>query len=135
MSDINKLIIMGRFVHDASLKQSASGINIANFSIACNEYKKDGADDVSFFNCVAFDKLAETISKYFKKGSRILLDGQLKQERWQDKEGKNKDKTVIIVNKIFFVDSSKKSDDTIDSAPDTNSNKPREGLPEDTIPF
>lgn len=84
------------------LKQ-AGQTQVTNFSMAVdNPFKKD---DTSFFDIVAFGKTAELLNNYCGKGSKILIEGNLKQDRFQDKEGNNRSVVRVIANRIEFLDS------------------------------
>ena len=100
---MNQEIITGNLTADPELRYSNSGMAICNFSIAYNHYKKDKDDEVSFFNCVAFNKTAETIAQHFKKGGKILIHGELKQSRWTTDDGQKRSKVEIIVQRFEFM--------------------------------
>ncbi|MDR5621837.1 single-stranded DNA-binding protein [Staphylococcus haemolyticus] len=98
----NLTILTGRITKDLELKQ-AGQTQVTNFSMAVdNPFKKD---DTSFFDIVAFGKTAELLNNYCGKGSKILIEGNLKQDRFQDKEGNNRSVVRVIANRIEFLDS------------------------------
>ncbi|WP_053018004.1 single-stranded DNA-binding protein [Staphylococcus haemolyticus] len=98
----NLMILTGRITKDLELKQ-AGQTQVTNFSLAVdNPFKKD---DTSFFDIVAFGKTAELLNNYCGKGSKILIEGNLKQDRFQDKEGNNRSVVRVIANRIEFLDS------------------------------
>lgn len=98
----NLTILTGRITKDLELKQ-AGQTQVANFSMAVdNPFKKD---DTSFFDVVAFGKTAQLLNNYCGKGSKILIEGNLKQDRFQDKEGRNRSVVRVIANRIEFLDS------------------------------
>ncbi|WP_180528916.1 single-stranded DNA-binding protein [Staphylococcus haemolyticus] len=98
----NLTILTGRITKDLELKQ-AGQTQVTNFSLAVdNPFKKD---DTSFFDIVAFGKTAELLNNYCGKGSKILIEGNLKQDRFQDKEGHNRSVVRVIANRIEFLDS------------------------------
>ncbi|WP_322631572.1 single-stranded DNA-binding protein [Staphylococcus haemolyticus] len=98
----NLTILTGRITKDLELKQ-AGQTQVSNFSLAVdNPFKKD---DTSFFDIVAFGKTAELLNNYCGKGSKILIEGNLKQDRFQDKEGNNRSVVRVIANRIEFLDS------------------------------
>lgn len=83
----NLTILTGRITKDLELKQ-AGQTQVTNFSMAVdNPFKKD---DTSFFDIVAFGKTAQLLNDYCGKGSKVLIEGNLKQDRFQDKEGNNR---------------------------------------------
>lgn len=98
---MNIVAITGRITKDLELKQ-AGQTQVINFSMAVeNPYKKD---DASFFEIVAFGKTAELLNTYCGKGSKIGVDGTLKQDRFTDKEGNNRSVVRITANRIEFLD-------------------------------
>lgn len=97
----NSVILTGRITKDLELKQ-AGQTQVTNFSMAVdNPFKKD---DASFFDIVAFGKTAELLNNYCGKGSKILIEGNLKQDRFQDKEGNNRSVVRVIANRVEFLD-------------------------------
>lgn len=101
---MNIVAITGRITKDLELKQ-AGQTQVTNFSMAVeNPYKKD---DASFFDIVAFGKTAELLNQYCGKGSKIGVDGTLKQDRFTDKEGSNRSVVRITANRIEFLDAKK----------------------------
>ena len=88
---------------DAEVSYSGTGTAVCKFSIASNGYK----DDVSYFNCVAFGKLAENLGKYLTKGKQVSIDGKLKQDRWQDSEGHNRSSVNIVAENIQLLGGNK----------------------------
>lgn len=106
---LNSVCMLGRIAQDLELKNSSSGLPYLNFSIANSKRSKDGEDEVSFFKLVAFGKIAETIFNYFSKGDRILIQGELKQNSYTDKEGVKKSDVSIIVSAIDFVETKKQN--------------------------
>lgn len=99
---MNLVILTGRITKDLELKQ-AGQTQVTNFSMAVdNPFKKD---DTSFFDVVAFGKTAQLLNNYCGKGSKILIEGNLKQDRFQDKEGRNRSVVRVIANRIEFLDS------------------------------
>jgi len=111
---MNNVQIIGNLTHDPEVKYSQSGTAVSNFSIAYNSvYYKDTEkiETVHFFSCEAWGKLAETISKYVKKGDKIGMTGTLKQNRWEDTDGKVNTKVVITVIGIYFLHNKKSQSD------------------------
>ncbi|MFW3529759.1 single-stranded DNA-binding protein [Staphylococcus caprae] len=99
---MNLVNLTGRITKDLELKQ-AGQTQVTNFSMAVdNPFKKD---DTSFFDIVAFGKTAQLLNNYCGKGSKILIEGNLKQDRFQDKEGHNRSVVRVIANRIEFLDS------------------------------
>ena len=133
--DLNDVTLIGRLVREVEVKYTNSGTAIANISIANNDtVKKDNQwiDDVSFFDIVVFGSQAENCGKYLKKGSKIAVNGRLKQNRWE-KEGKTMSKIEIIASSIQFLDSVEKSENKQNNQ--SNNNDPWAGQNDTDIPF
>ena len=101
--DLNKVIQIGRLTRDSEIKYSSQGSAVLDFSIAVN-HKKD--DEVSFFNCKAFGKLAENLKPYLIKGKQIGITGYLKQDRWET-DGQKREKVVINCDEIELLGGNK----------------------------
>lgn len=115
----NSTILTGRITKDLELKQ-AGQTQVMNFSLAVdNPFKKD---DASFFDIVAFGKTAELLNNYCGKGSKILIEGNLKQDRFTDKEGNNRSVVRVIANRVEFLDS--KGSNQGQAAPKQQGNSP-----------
>ena len=109
--NINLTILGGNLTADPEIKYTQANLAICNFSIANNRKWTDKntnqkQEEVSFFRCAAFGRTAETISQYFRKGSAIVIEGRLKQDRWQDRDtGANRSEVKIDVTSFHFVSS------------------------------
>lgn len=102
MSDINKVILVGRLTRDAELKYTSKGSPVSNFSIAVNEISKinnENKEIVSYFKIVLWGVVAEKLQQYLTKGKQVAIDGKLRQDRWQQ-EGNVRQKVKIICEKI-----------------------------------
>ena len=97
MANLNSVVVVGRLTRDCEMKYTADGKALASFSVAVDSYKKDNAD---FFEVTVWGKTAEVISKYLVKGKQIGLSGRLKQDRWQDTDGKQRSKITIVAENI-----------------------------------
>ena len=118
MSDLNQTYLMGNLVQDPELKSISSSNKVANFTIALNRKwtgsEGQEAEEVSFIDCLCYGKRADTICKYFSKGRKILIEGRLKQEKWEDKTTKKMQSRVrVIVENFHFVDSKKDATEAI----------------------
>lgn len=119
---MNNVIMMGRLTRDPELRNTASGIEVANFSIAVDRYAKPGEEKkADFFNCVAWRGTGVLVQKYYHKGDGILLEGAVENREWKDKDGNNRISTEIIVSDIHFLPLRKPNgyapDDSIQNEP------------------
>ena len=112
--ELNKIILSCRLTHNPTLDYTPNGTPVCTFGVATNKTKGSGdnrTQESYFFGCHSFNKTAETITQYLTKGSPLVIEGSLKQERWEDKEGKNRDKIRIIVDRIHFFPKNKNNNE------------------------
>ena len=99
MNPLNSIIIEGNLAQEPELTKTPSGMEVCNLPIAVNRFHKNSngqqENEVSFFDVQGYGKLAEFLSQT-KKGQGIRVVGRLKQERWQDQEGKYHSKVRVI---------------------------------------
>lgn len=132
MSDLNRTTIIGRLTRDPELKYTSGGTAYCNFAIANNRTYKvndEKKEEVSYFDVTAWGKVGEIISQYFKKGQRILLEGRLKQDRWE-KDGNKYSRVGIILDNFNFIEKAEQT--TTDTAPSEPDNNP---FSDEDIPF
>ena len=120
---INQVILMGRLTRDPEQRSTNSGKTIVNFSIAVDRFGQD--DTADFFNVTAWEKLGELVVQYLGKGSRVLVQGRLRQDTWEDKEtGKKQSRIDVTASDVTFLDSPRdgvnRSGSEKTSAPKTN---------------
>ena len=104
--NLNKVILGGRLTADPELKQTAAGVLVVTVSLAVNRrYQTDGQQQTDFFNVTAWRQTAEFISKYFHKGSSILVSGKIQLRSWTDTNNVTHKAVDIIAEEAQFVDS------------------------------
>lgn len=108
---MNKVILVGRMAKDPELRATASGTSVASFTVACDRrFVKQGEErKADFINCIAWRQSGEAISKYFKKGDRIALEGSIQVRDWADNDGKKHYTTEVIVDAWEFAQSKNES--------------------------
>ena len=98
---LNKVMLIGRLGQDPELK-TVSGASVCTFSLATNTTYKDNAgnsvENTEWHKVVAWRKLADIISQYAKKGTKVYVEGKLKTRKWQDSEGKDRYSTEVVVD-------------------------------------
>ena len=102
MVDLNHVVLIGRLTRDAELKSIASGQSVCKFSIAVNRRRKNGdqwEDEANFFDIVVWGRQGESLHQYLVKGKMVAVDGELRQDRWQQ-EGQNRSKIEIVANNL-----------------------------------
>ncbi|MBK2126255.1 single-stranded DNA-binding protein, partial [Fangia hongkongensis] len=105
---VNKVIILGRLGQDPEIRYTQNGSPIANVSIATNDGYKDNTsgqyiDVTEWHKVVVFGKQAEVVQQYCKKGSQIYVEGRIRTNKWQDKNGQDKYTTEILANSIQMI--------------------------------
>jgi single-strand DNA-binding protein len=107
MADINHVVLVGRLTRDAELKYTANGQAVCKFSIAVNRRKKSGeqwVDEANFFDVVVWGRQGESLNQYLVKGKLIGVDGELRQDRWEQ-DGQNRSKIEIVANNLQLLGS------------------------------
>ncbi|MDR1239515.1 MAG: single-stranded DNA-binding protein [Treponema sp.] len=100
MADLNHVVLIGRLTRDAELKYTAGGQAVCKFSIAVNRRRKNGdqwEDEANFFDIVVWGRQGESLNQYLVKGKMVGVDGELRQDRWQQ-DGQNRSKVEIVAN-------------------------------------
>ena len=102
----NLVVLTGRLTADPELKTTPNGTSVVSFSIAVDRRYRAGEDrQTDFINIVAWRSSAEFISKYFKKGSLIGIEGSIQTRRYTDKNGNNRTAFEVVANNVQFVES------------------------------
>lgn len=108
----NKVFVVGNLTRDPELRRTSTGTSVTAFTIAVNRKTRgsDGAqkEDVSFVEIKAWEKTAEDVCKFLHKGRLVLVEGRLKQERWEAKDGGGpRSKVIVQASHVQFLDSPK----------------------------
>lgn len=102
MADINHVVLVGRLTRDAELKYTNSGLAIAKLSLAINRRTKKGdtwQDEANFFDATFMGKGAEAVAQYLTKGKQVGIEGELRQDRWEQ-EGQKRSRVEIFVTNL-----------------------------------
>jgi len=103
MIDLAKALIIGRLTQDPEIRYTPKGMAVATMRIAVNHRGRDRSEEASFFDVVAFGKLAENCGEYLSKGRAVLVDGRLRERRWDSKEGR-RSRLEIVASAVEFLD-------------------------------
>ena len=136
---MNKVVLVGRLTRDPEVRSTSSGSNTARFTVAVNRNfkNKDGQYDADFVSCVAFRNTADFVSKFFKKGSMIGLEGRIHTGSYDAQDGSKRYTTDVVVDNVEFVGGRNEGGSP---APSNNSyvdmpaNDPIDMMPEYDIP-
>lgn len=100
---INQVILMGRLTRDPEQRTTTSGRTVVSFSVAVDRQTQD--DQADFFDVTAWEKLGELVMQYLSKGRRVLVQGRLRQDSWEDKEtGKRRSRIEVVASDVTFLD-------------------------------
>ena len=107
MANLNfsNVTIGGRLTSSPELRSTAKGTLCTNFRVAVNKRQLDGQAKTNFIPCVAWGSVADFVTKYFRKGSSILVVGEWDNNEWTDKDGNKRIQSEIVVSRVEFVDS------------------------------
>lgn len=131
-SNFNKVFLMGNLTRDIELKKTPNNMSVANVGLAVNRQYRSGdenREETTFVDCEAWGRTAEVMNQYLKKGRPVFLEGRLKLDQWQDREGNNRSKLKVVIENFQFIDSRGGGDSQPQS---TTAHQP---VPEDEIPF
>ncbi len=107
---LNHITIMGRLTRDPELRRTGTGTAVASFTVAVDRdfgSKESGEKETDFIDCVAWRQTGEFVSKYFIKGSMIVVSGRLQIRGWTDKDGNKRRTAEVVADNVYFGDSKK----------------------------
>lgn len=105
---LNNIVLMGRLSADPELRSTTSGIAVCAFTVAVErDYSGDGEKQADFITVVAWRQSAEFVSRYFRKGSMIVVQGSLQGRKWQDRDGNNRIAWEVQASHVWFGGSKK----------------------------
>lgn len=135
MSNLNRVILTGNLTRDPEVKYTPKGTAIAAFGLAVNRaYKTEAGEkreETTFLDLEAYAKLAEIIGEYCRKGKKILVEGRLKLDQWDDRQtGQKRSKVKIVVETMEFLGGTdRESGDDSAAEPPPRRQPPRSGPP------
>ena len=114
---MNVVVLVGRLTDNPELRKTNSDISVTRFSIAVDRQFKSGEErQADFINIVAWRQSAEFVSKYFRKGQLVAVDGSIQTRRYQDKEGNNRTAFEVVANNVHFAEPKRDSAPARDDA-------------------
>ena len=112
---LNHITIMGRMTRDPELRRTGSGVAVASFTVAVDRDfsgKDSGEKETDFIDCVAWRNTGEFVSKYFAKGSMVVVSGRLQIRSWNDKDGNKRRTAEVVAENVYFGDSKRSTDNS-----------------------
>lgn len=108
MPNLNKVMLMGNLTRDPELRYLPSNTAVANLGLAINRrwrnQQGEQQEETSFIDCEAFGRQAEVLNQYLRKGRPVFIEGRLKLDQWQDREGQNRSKLKVVIESFEFID-------------------------------
>lgn len=113
---LNRIVLVGRLTRDPELRRTTTDISVASFSLAVNDGFKDteGNPTTSFIDVTVFDKQADNVAKFCRKGSLVGVDGRIHQRRFERKDGSKGSSIEVIANQVSFLEPKDKSESAAD---------------------
>ena len=111
---LNKVILIGRTTRDVDFRRTSNGTPVATFTLALDNrfVLKDGKPTTDFINCVAWNKTAETMDKYVKKGMLIAVEGRIQTRNYENKDGNKVYVTEVVCENMRMLESKNSSNST-----------------------
>lgn len=137
---VNKVFLMGNLTRDVQVKHTANNTAVANLGLAVNRrYRNAGGEmqeETTFVDCEAWGRTAETMGKYLAKGRPVFIEGRLRLNEWEDRDGNRRSKLLVVVDTFTFVDSrSGGGGGGSQSSSNYSQAAPSSGPSDDDIPF
>ena len=110
---LNHIVIMGRLTRDPELRRTGTGIAVASFTVAVDRDfggRDGGEKETDFIDCVAWRQTGEFVSKYFTKGSMIVVSGRLQIRSWTDKDGNKRRTAEVVADNVYFGESKRSNE-------------------------
>lgn len=106
---INKVVLIGRLTKDPETRfTQTNNVQVTSFTLAVNRrFAKQGEQQADFINCVAWNKTAEFVSKYFRKGQQVAVVGRIQTRTYTDNNNQTRYITEVIAEEVYFADSNK----------------------------
>ena len=109
MASLNKVLLIGNLTRDPDVKMMTNGRPVCNFGLALNRSYKDSEgnkkDETTFVDVECFGPRAEAVGRFFTKGRAIFVEGRLKLDQWESKEGEKRSAIRVVLDNFEFVDS------------------------------
>tara|TARA_B100000941_G_C28455970_1_gene527912 strand:+ start:540 stop:1022 length:483 start_codon:yes stop_codon:yes gene_type:complete len=113
MASLNKVLLIGNLTRDPDVRMLTSGRPVCNFGVALNRNYKDAEgnkkEEVTFVDVECYGPRAEAVGRFFSKGRSIFVEGRLKLDQWESKEGEKRSAIRVVLDNFEFVDSKQDS--------------------------
>jgi single-strand DNA-binding protein len=138
MASLNKVLLIGNLTRDPDVKMLSSGRPVCNFGLALNRSYKDGEgnrkEEVTFVDVECYGPRAEAVGRFFTKGRSIFVEGRLKLDQWESKEGEKRSAIRVVLDNFEFVDSKQESAGMSERQPSANIATKSDTTTDSTVP-
>jgi len=128
MASLNKVLLIGNLTRDPDVKMMTNGRPVCNFGLALNRSYKDAEgnkkDETTFVDVECYGPRAEAVGRFFTKGRAIFVEGRLKLDQWESKEGEKRSAIRVVLDNFEFVDSRQESQNNQSDVNSTSSALP-----------
>jgi single-strand DNA-binding protein len=135
MASLNKVLLIGNLTRDPDVRMMSNGRPVCNFGLALNRNYKDSEgnrkEEVTFVDVECFGPRAEAVAKFFTKGRSIFVEGRLKLDQWESKEGEKRSAIRVVLDNFEFVDS--KQDGASNQSRNIETSVPATSPPSETL--
>ncbi|MBT7651608.1 MAG: single-stranded DNA-binding protein [Opitutae bacterium] len=135
MPSLNKVLLIGNLTRDPDVRMMSNGRPVCNFGLALNRNYKDSEgnrkEEVTFVDVECFGPRAEAVAKFFTKGRSIFVEGRLKLDQWESKEGEKRSAIRVVLDNFEFVDS--KQDGASNQSRNIEMSAPTTAAPAETL--
>lgn len=107
---MNKIVLIGRITKDLDLRKTTNGTSVLKFTLAVNRRFNNDTQEADFISCIAWEKRAEVMYQYLKKGSRIGIVGRLQTGSYEGQDGRRVYTTDVVVDEIDFLEQKQQRD-------------------------
>lgn len=138
MANFNRVILMGNLTKDPELRYTPSGTAVANLRLAVNHrYRQDNElkEEVSFFDIAVFGKNGENCSEYLAKGRPVLVEGRLRQNRWETEDGQRRSRIEVVANNVRFLGGGPRGGEEASEREPNNTTGDENPPKEEDVPF
>ena len=108
MPNLNKVMLMGNLTRDPELRYTPNNTAVVNMGMAINRrwrnQQGEQQEETTFVDLEGFGRTAEVLNQYLKKGRPVFIEGRLKLDQWQNKEGQNRSKMKVVIEQFQFID-------------------------------
>jgi len=133
MPNLNRVMLMGNLTRDPELRYLPSNMPVVNIGMAINRrwrnQQGEQQEETTFVDCEGFARTAEVINQYMRKGRPLYIEGRLKLDQWQDREGQKRSKMLVVIERFQFIDSRSGESDTGGASSYPSQSTPRPAPP------